>query len=335
MSKQKVVVIGGGNGSSFTINALKPFVHKIELSAVISMSDSGGSSGRLREEFNMLPPGDIMRAVIAMSRHDSDLLKFIFYKKRFSGDNKLNGHSLGNLFFALAAQYANNFIEVVRGLEEVVESVGHVYPATLDQTQLVAELSNGSVVKGEMNIDQPAHDRSFKIKQVWLDPDGVVYPEAARVLQAADFIFFGPGDLYTSIVAALLPAGCREAIAESKARLIYVAGNKYTVDGETGPTRLSGFVQALEDYLPRPIDLVIYNSHRLRPKEEVFYEEKNWAIKEYDKENLFNWQVIAKDFERPSGGVSPEKLGKLFNNILFDTTFVWKSKKPAVTTAME
>ena len=188
---------------------------------------------------------------------------------------------------------------------------------------------------GEANIDQPTYDRSLKIKRVSLDPKGMVYAEAARVIREADFIFFGPGDLYTSIVAALLPEGCCEAIAGSKARLIYVAGNKYTESGETGPTSLSGFVRALEDYLPRSIDLVIYNNHVLRSNEKDFYKENDWAIKEYDKENLADWRVIAQDFERPDGGISFKKLGKLCEDILFDSTFVWKSKKSAVMTAVE
>ncbi|MSU75132.1 MAG: YvcK family protein [Candidatus Magasanikbacteria bacterium] len=314
--KTKVVVIGGGNGSAIVINALKKFVGQLEVAAVISMSDSGGSSGRLRQEFGGLPPGDILRAVLALSPYDYHWLRNIFYRTRFTGDGKLTGHNLGNLFLTLGSNYAKDFMSGVRALEEAVSAVGHAYPITLEPSDLCAELRNGMIVKTEAALDDPTYDRTLKIKRVWLEPEVKIYSEAQNVIQEADYIFLSPGSLYTSVIATLLPGGVKEAIDASKAKLIYVAGDAYEQNGETGPERLSDFVSELESYLPRPIDTVIYHDLELTPRQRQRFEERKWGAFAKNIENIKNQQIVGADFEKDEGGLSPEKLSKILGDIL-------------------
>jgi uncharacterized cofD-like protein len=231
ITKKKVAVLGGGNGSAVCLEALKKFNNRFEIAGIISMSDSGGSSGRLRKEFSTLPPGDIMRAVLALSKYDYKSLRQVFYKPRFAGLGKLDTHNLGNLFLVLAAQYGGSFMHGLEALAASVEVCGKVFPVTMHTVDLAAELDNGSIVRTEAFIDKPEYNRGWKIKKVWLEPDCKVYEAAAKAIRQADYIILSPGSLYTSLISTLLPAGVREAIAASKAKIYYVAGNAFRLDG--------------------------------------------------------------------------------------------------------
>ncbi|MBI2037918.1 MAG: YvcK family protein [Candidatus Magasanikbacteria bacterium] len=309
--KKKVVVIGGGNGSAVCLEGLKKYAGIFDISAVISMSDSGGSSGKLRKEFNTLPPGDIMRAVLSLSKYDYKMLRQIFYKPRFKGVGKLDSHNLGNLFLTLISQYSRNFLHALEALSQSVEAKGRVYPVTLENINLVAELDNGKIIKTEAFIDNPVYNRGWKIKRVWLEPRAQAYPKAATVIKEADIIVLSPGSLYTSLVATLLPDGIKEAIAKSKAKIIYVSGNAYRLDGETGPEKLSEMIIQLEKYLPRVIDLVIYNNHKLNKKQKSFYKEKKWGVFKFDRENLKGKTIKALDLEASDSLLDPVKLAKV------------------------
>ncbi len=321
--KTKVVVIGGGNGSSIVLDALKRYADKLEISGVISMSDSGGSSGAIRKKFKMLPPGDIMRAVVALSKYDFEILRKIFYKNRLSATTKLNkdlgaerGPNLGNLIFALVTEYEGDILRAIAALEEAVEAVGHAYPVTLDSSDLCAELLDGTIVKTEAALDEPSYDRSLKIKRVWLEPNVSIYDGARQALESAEYIFLSPGSLYTSVIATLLPHGVKEAIAESKAKLIFVAGDAYELEGETGPEKLSDFVSQLEKYLPRPLDMVIYNNAVLTLEQQKKYEEKKWGLFAVDVDNIVGKKVVGADFSKEDGGLSGEKLGGVLDKIM-------------------
>ncbi len=317
MSKKKIVVIGGGNGSALCLEGLKKYANKFAISAVISMSDSGGSSGRLRKEFDTLPPGDIMRAILSLSKYDYKILRQIFYKPRFQNTGKLDSHNLGNLFLTLISQYSGNFLQALEALSQSVEAQGKVYPVTLASANLVAELTNGDIIKTEEFIDNPAYNRGLKIKRVWLEPVCQAYAEAVKAVESADGIILSPGSLYTSLIAALLPKGIKEAIAQNKkAKIIYVAGSAYRLDGETGPERLSDFVLQMEKYLPRKIDLVIHNNHKLTKKQKEIYKSKNWGVFEFDKSNLKNTKIQSLDLEAAEGGLSPAKLSAVLHKIL-------------------
>lgn len=318
---KNVVTIGGGNGTAFAVNSLKGFIPDIALSSVVSMSDSGGRSTiRLRKELGVLPPGDIMRAILSLSVYDYSLLKNIFYKNRFAEPDKLSGHNLGNLFLTFLSQYSD-FISAVRAFEQAVEAVGKVYPTTLEINNLLAELENGEIIFGEADIDEPKYDKNIKIKKVWLEKENskeapAIYPEVIGIVEKADYIFFGPGDLCTSIIATILPTGFKEALAKSKAKLVYIFGNIRHRDGETGPKTFSESVLTLEKYIGKKLDLVIYDNHKLSSEEEKNYLEHGWELISCDKENLLDTQVLECDYEKDGGGLSPEKLSKYLGDLM-------------------
>jgi len=315
-SKKNIVIIGGGNGSAISINAVKNLPN-LNLSAVVSTSDSNGSSGRLRKEFKTLPPGDVMRAVLAMSPHDYDLLKKIFYRNRFSNCGKLDQHDLGNLFLVWAEKYADDYLKAVRALEQAVDAVGKVYPNSLQRSDLVGKFTTGQIVKTEGKLDRPEKRLAGEIKEVWLEPFAKAYAGALKVIREADVIIMGPGTLYTSIVASILPAGIREAIGKSKAKLIYLCPNAYEKIGEQGPTSLSGLVKGLQNYLPRPIDLVIFDHQiNLNNLQKKYYLKKKWGIFKDDREKIPEYKIVVKDLERAGGGMCPVKLGRVLKDFL-------------------
>lgn len=310
-----VVVVGGGNGTAISLNAVKKLNIDLQISAIVSMSDSGGSSGRLRQEFNTLPPGDVMRAVLAMSPFPFPMLKKIFYRNRFENVGKLDNHNLGNLFLVLGEQYSGDYVQSIRALEQAIDAVGHVYPVTLQVNDLVGELDNGKIVKTEGELDQPKYDKNLRIKKVWLEPEAEIYEDAAKVLEEADYIILGPGSLYTSIVATTLVKGFKEAVEKSNAKLIYIAGNARHANGETGPKKVSKAVQELQGYLPRNLDIVICNNHKLSKEEQDFYNSRGWETIPCDAENCV-CEVIQGDFERSGGGLCDEKLGGILKSII-------------------
>lgn len=320
---KKVVVMGGGNGSFITLSALKKYSDELQLSSVVSMCDSGGSTGALRRELSVLPPGDIMRAVLALSKYNSDVLKQIFYKNRLSSLENINkkydasrGHNLGNLFLSLVSKEEGDYVATVRALEEAVEAVGTVYPASLDMADLVAELESGDIIKTEEKICEPDYGRDSKIKKVWLEPVAKVYEPVIDVIKQADYIFLGPGDLYTSIIASLLANGIKEAIQQSNAKLIYIVGNAYHADGECGPEKLSDFIGQLQNYLPRKIDVVVSNNAELNEEQKQKYKNRGWNPVEFDKENLGDYNVVAGDWEKEEGGLDSSKLGNILKTLI-------------------
>ena len=315
--KKKITIVGGGNGTAIGICALKKFNDRYDLSAVVSVVDSGGSTGRLRQEFGVLPPGDLMRGVLAMSPYDYHTLRQIFYKNRFKDTGKLDKHNLGNLFLTLSAQYAGDFLAALRALSQAVQACGPVYPVSLDNLTLCVRLTDGTVVKTEALIDEPRYDRSLKIKEAWLEPAGKVYEPAARVLGRADYIVFVLGSLYTSVIPNLLVGGVKEVLSRSTAKIVTVVGNAYEARGETGPTTLSGMITHLERYLPRPIDVIVCNNAKLNQQQKSRYQEKNWALFDQDVDMITAPRRCAQDnFEKEEGGLDAEKLGTVLAKII-------------------
>lgn len=316
IKNKKIVVIGGGNGSALTLRALKKYHNDYEISGVISVTDSGGSSGRLRQEFKTLPPGDLLRAIIALSKYDYKMLKNIFYGARFDSCGKLDKHNLGNLFLVLAQKYDGSWLNTIRAFGEALDTVGKVYPTTLDNTNLVVELTNGKKIVGEAVIDRPTYDRKNKIAKMWLEPEAPIFIGAQKVVEEADYIFFGPGSLYTSIIAAILPSGFKTALKKSKAKLVYIVGNAYEIEGETGPEKLSDFIKELEIYLPRPLDLVIYNNHELSVEQKQKYTDKKWNLIYFDTVNVDKNKLMPVDFEKMEAGLDDEKLGEVLRKLI-------------------
>ncbi len=317
MKKKKVVIFGGANGTGLSVRGLKTYADILDVTAIVSMSDSGRSSGKVRDELGELPPADVLRVIIAGSLYDYSLLKELFYKKRFTSDQKIAGLNIGTLLIALGAKYTGNIISITQDLAEMLQCQVQVFPATLTLTELHARLDSGVELHSEGSIDSPEQDcTGQKIEEVWLDPTGPMYGPAVEAIKEADVIITGPGDLYTSNIAAMLAEGTYEAIAQSKAKIVYIAGNKYTINGEPAPRSLSKRVLALEAYLPRPVDVILYNTHELGHSETETYHARNWGLIDFDVHNITDRRVIGVEIERKGGGIDPEKLGNALMQIM-------------------
>src|SRR5919106_2358757 len=270
---QKLVAIGGGTGLSTLLAGLKQLVGKTDeriwiesLSAIVTVSDDGGSSGRLRDELQMLPPGDIRNCMIALSE-DSSLLARLF-RHRFRGDGELGGHSFGNLFLAALTEVTGDFTEAIRLSSEVLASRGHIFPATISDVRLAAELEDGSIVRGETQISAS----KLPIRRLRLEPEQCLpLPEALKAIRAADIITVGPGSLYTSILPNLLVAQVARVIGESPATKIFVS-NLMTQPGETDGYSAREHLETVKKYAPEiHFDFVVVNNRRVSKEQAERY----------------------------------------------------------------
>lgn len=261
-----LVALGGGTGLSTLLAGLKCLVGDRQsedlwianLSAIVTVSDDGGSSGRLRDELQMLPPGDIRNCMIALSE-DSNLLSRLF-RYRFRGNGELGGHSFGNLFLAALTEVTGDFTEAVRLSSEVLASKGHIFPATISDVRLVAELADGNIVFGETQISASR----APIRRLRLEPEQCLpLPEVLKAIRAADVITVGPGSLYTSILPNLLVARVSQAIGESHATKIFIC-NLMTQPGETDNYTARQHLETVNSYAPEiHFDFVIVNDKRI------------------------------------------------------------------------
>jgi len=278
---QRIIILGGGTGSYNVLRGLKHF--DIELTAVVSMMDSGGSTGRLRDEFGFLPPGDVRRCLLALSQ-DTGMLRKLF-EYRFSKGVGLNGHNLGNLFLTALRDITGKEEKSIKAASELLNIKGRVLPVTTTNSQLSAILENGQVVVGETNIDIPRHDPQLRIKKLLLVPKPKAYKETIQAILEADKIVLGPGDLYTSVIPNLLVTGIAQAIKKSKAKKIYVC-NIMTKHGETNGFKASDFVSEVEKYLGKGVlDYVICNDKRPSKQLILEYEKEQAGYVEPDLKN--------------------------------------------------
>jgi len=270
---QKLVAIGGGTGLSTLLAGLKRLVGKTEdpiwidtLSAIVTVSDDGGSSGRIRDELQMLPPGDIRNCMIALSE-DSTLLSRLF-KYRFRGGGGLGGHSFGNLFLAALTEVTGDFTQAIRLSSEVLASKGHIFPATISDIRLAAELEDGSVVRGETQISAS----KVPIRTLRLEPEQCLpLPGALKAIRAADIITVGPGSLYTSILPNLLVSQVARVIGNSNATKIFV-NNLMTQPGETDGYSAREHIETIKKYAPEiHFDYVVVNDRRISKEQAELY----------------------------------------------------------------
>ena len=260
LASKKIVVIGGGTGSFTILSGLKQY--PAQLTAVVTMTDSGGSSGRLRDEFGVLPPGDLRQCLLALTPddHARATLKSLF-EYRFNKGNFLQGHSFGNLFLTVLTDVAGRTDKAVEEMGHLLGIKGRVLPVTLTDTNLCAELANGNTVVGEAHIDIRTVDPDVPIKRVYLQRKAQVLPETARAIAQADVIVIGPGDLYTSVIPNLLVSGVPEAIRRSKAKKVYIC-NLVTKHGETDGYTASRFIATVLKYLgdAKALDYALVNT---------------------------------------------------------------------------
>jgi uncharacterized cofD-like protein len=249
----RIAAIGGGTGLSNLLRGLKNY--SSNLSAIVNVTDDGGSSGRLRENLAMLPPGDIRNCLLALANTEP-LLEKVF-QHRFSSGDGLEGHSMGNLFLAALTEEFG-FEEALAVASRVLAVKGEVMPVTLENVNLTAYFADGSVVRGESRI--PRH--KGKIEKLTLEPDTpMIFPAAEQAIREADIVVVGPGSLYTSVLANLIIPGVAQALRETKARKIYI-GNVMTQPGETDGYTAADHVQAIYNHVAGHIfDVVIINNN--------------------------------------------------------------------------
>lgn len=271
----RVVAIGGGTGLSTLLKGLKSYVKTPvpgevtieELSAVVTVSDDGGSSGRLRKELNMLPPGDIRNCIVALSE-DEALLSRLF-QHRFVRGSGLEGHSFGNLFLAALSSVTGDFSEAVRVSCEILLTRGHIFPATVSNIELEALMEDGGRVRGETTITAS----KGRIKELFLvPPDVEPLPQTLEAIANADMITIGPGSLFTSLIPNLLVKGIAQAIVESKAHKVYVC-NLMTQANESLGLSASEHILALNRHaqVDRLFDYALINQVPASPEMKAKY----------------------------------------------------------------
>lgn len=240
----KLVVIGGGTGSSVLLRGLKKYTSNI--TAIVTVADDGGSSGKLREDLGMLPPGDIRSCILALA--DTEPIMEKLFQYRFQGGS-LKGQNFGNLFIAAMNEITGNFEEAVKNISDVLKVKGTVIPVTLENIVLIGELENGELVRGESQIPIVAKERGQRIKRVSIEPSKVApHQDAMQAILEADAIILGPGSLYTSIIPNLLVDGLSEAICQAKGLKIYVS-NIMTQPGETDHYTVMDHVEAILNHI--------------------------------------------------------------------------------------
>jgi len=317
----KLLTLGGGSGQFALLSGLRD-QPDIDITAVVSMVDSGGSTGRLRDEFGILPPGDILKCIVALSPHRE--VARILLLKRFIEDRRLKGHNAGNMLLTMLSRYAGSFPAGVQALAEILDVRGRILPVTIDQATLVAELTDGTRIFGEKAIDVPRGTQREKIRDVFLVPHHnesiSVYPPVIDAAWWADYIIIGPGDLFTSIIPGLIVPGVVEAFKKSRGKLLFVM-NIMTKFGETHNFSGWDFVARLEDVFGREVDGVLYNSSR--PDENILAQYRNQKSEfvEINPEDAC-WgkrRIYSGDMLETSGGIvrhDPRKLAAMIQRII-------------------
>jgi uncharacterized cofD-like protein len=267
----RIVALGGGTGLSTVLRGLKQHVARgkkeqsqrpiADLAAVVTVTDDGGSSGRLRRDYRVLPPGDIRNCMVALSK-DEHLLGQLF-QYRFPAGRGLAGHSFGNLFLTALTNVTGDFPEAVRVSGQVLAIRGRIFPSTAQNVTLEAELEDGNTVAGETNISKSRK----RICRVRLVPRRVrPVPEVLEAIRAADLILIGPGSLYTSIIPNLLVEQVTEAILHARATCVYIA-NLMTQPGETENYSVADHVRAIYEHTRNGLfDFVVINRSRVTPR---------------------------------------------------------------------
>ena len=274
--RPKIVVIGGGTGVFTVLSGLRKY--PVDLTAIISMADDGGSTGVLREEFGILPPGDARRALVALSRADNKMLSDLF-NYRFS-EGGFKSHVFGNILLTALERLTGSFERALDEAGKILSARGSVIPVTLDNVRLAAVLEDGTVIRGETNIDIPKHDPRLRIKKVYLSPGARANARATEAIRAADLVVIGPGDLFTSIIPNLLVRGIPEAIKKSRAKKAFVVSTM-TKAGETGGFRASDYLRELETYLGKGVlDYIVVNSKKPPAKRLAKYKKEGKEIVE-------------------------------------------------------
>ncbi len=298
----RISCLGGGTGLFTLLLGLKT-ISGISLSSIVTMSDDGGSTGKLRDMFGILPPGDIRRSLIALSSAPDLLNEIMQY--RFQRGQGLEGHNLGNLLLTALSEMRGSMSQAVKAFGEILDIQGQVLPVTETINTLKAELENGALISGEHRIDLfEGHDPKLRIKKLWQEPSAVANPDALESLFNAHYILMGPGDLFTSIIPNLIVEGIADSIARSQAKKIYIC-NIMTKPGETTDFTAVDHISEIIKYLKNDaLDYVICSSTPFSPAAIEKYKQKSQVpveirpekIEKLTKEKLI-WADVASEHE--------------------------------------
>jgi len=305
---KKVVTIGGGTGSYVILRGLK--MYTLDITAVVTMFDSGGSTGVLRDEFGVLPPGDVRRCLLALSEGKRTeilrkLFAFRFENGNGNGNGKpsaLHGHSFGNLFLVALSSIYGSDMEGIKKASELLDLKGKVLPVSLTKAHVHARLEDGTIIEGETNIDEPKHDGEKHITEVFLKPEATIYEETADEIMDADTIIICPGDLYSSLMPNFVVKGVSEAIQESTAKKILVAP-LMTKWGETNGYTVSMVAKELCHYIGiEMFDAILCNTTKPDPAMLAAYAEEKKVPMPFDTVELETYatEIILGDFASES-----------------------------------
>lgn len=260
-----IVTVGGGTGSYTVLLGLKN-LQDVSLTALVSMADDGGSTGVLRDELGVLPPGDVRQCLVALSEHSDIVRKLMNYRFENGG---LSGHSFGNIFLAALEKVTGNFAKGVEIASEILKIKGKVIPITNDSAKLCVELSNGNIV-GEDNI-QNATIQTHGLKKIFYQTDVFLNEHAKESLSNANIIILGPGNYYCSIIPNLIVSGFKEAIKKSKAKIIFPVNLTNKLEHTSG-WKVSDYVKDIEKYLGKSVDIILVNNEKPSIEQKKLYE---------------------------------------------------------------
>ena len=251
--------LGGGTGLPSLIGGLKanPWLH---VHAVVTMFDSGGSSGQLRDELGVLPPGDVLRCALALARNEREARRVLLARMPTIEHERLRGHTGGNLLLSMMERYSGDFLAAVDGLRALLGCEGHVWPVSVEPSTLCAEYADGASMRGEVEVDA-GHDRGHAITRLWLEPDVHLHPAAAQAISTFDAVVVGPGSFFTSLMPILLVRGTAEAVRQVKGPVILVS-NLLTEGQGMAQFTAGEAVGRIGDAIGRPVDVLIANTGR-------------------------------------------------------------------------
>ncbi len=303
--RPRIAALGGGTGLSSLLRGLK--LAPVELSAIVTVADDGGSSGRLRRELGILPPGDIRNCLVALA--DDESLMGKLFQHRFA-DGDLSGHPFGNLFLAALTEVTGDFDIAIQECSRVLKIRGAVIPSTLRQVRLWAERVDGTVVCGETNIAAGF----AACRRVWFDPVPEAYPPAVTALRQADVIVLGPGSLFTSVLAHLAVPEIAEAVRESRGLRVYVC-NVMTQPGETDGFDAGDHIARVLEAVPGGVDVVVLHEGDFDPAAIQAYASMGQVPVEIDRERLqgLGVRVVTAPLADAGGVVrhSPQALARV------------------------
>lgn len=311
----KMVVLGGGTGMPVLLRGLKKY--PIDLATIVTVADDGGSTGRLRKEYDMLPaPGDIRNVISALANVDDELMNL--FQHRFESKNGLVGHSLGNIVLAAMNSITGNFYEAVEHVSKMLNVKGKIYPIVNESITLHAEMEDGTIVSGESHIPM----KHKKIKRVFLTPNDIKpLPEAIEAILSANLVVISPGSLYTSILPNLIIQDVIDAIQHTNAKVVYVC-NIMTQNGETNGYTAADHVKAIYNHIgSNTIDSIIVHNKPIPHYILLTYAKQHSRPVEVDYDQLLklNLEVIAEDiidYSQPVIRHNTEKLSSILYHMV-------------------